>query len=260
MDGELAESPILRELSLFLKRLPSDKMMSLLDALSSVAGLDISDIVSDLSSLIKKHASSTPLRSGHDQQHATLRTTVIAHRVSLSKHQATLSDGDSAYSQLLDKLDADIQKFFSRTIVSPKNLPLNEIFIFDSKGLCRNALGPSPRKAIERALTFPFDYLNCECCVGEEGLKASNPVTSTVYQLYLESGSMLNVADTWTAFQTITLANQDQDAEDDEEYEAQVQKQLALFYRALAELQYLGFIKGSRKKTAHVAKLKWKGL
>lgn len=37
-------------------------------------------------------------------------------------------------------------------------------------------------------------------------------------------------------------------------------KSRALFQRSLAELRYLGFIKASRKKTDHVAKLAWKGL
>ena len=34
----------------------------------------------------------------------------------------------------------------------------------------------------------------------------------------------------------------------------------ALFYRALAELKYLGMIKNSRKRTDHLVKLSWKGL
>ena len=34
----------------------------------------------------------------------------------------------------------------------------------------------------------------------------------------------------------------------------------ALFYQGLAELGFLGFIKHSKKKTDHVAKLAWKGL
>jgi Origin recognition complex winged helix C-terminal len=33
-----------------------------------------------------------------------------------------------------------------------------------------------------------------------------------------------------------------------------------LFERALAELKYLGMIKGTRKKTDHIAKAAWRGL
>jgi origin recognition complex subunit 3 len=34
----------------------------------------------------------------------------------------------------------------------------------------------------------------------------------------------------------------------------------ALFQRALGELKFLGFVKPSRKKTDHIAKMMWKGL
>jgi origin recognition complex subunit 3 len=34
----------------------------------------------------------------------------------------------------------------------------------------------------------------------------------------------------------------------------------ALFQRALAELKHLGFVKPTRKKVDHVAKMMWKGL
>ena len=34
----------------------------------------------------------------------------------------------------------------------------------------------------------------------------------------------------------------------------------ALFYRGLAELTFLGFVKETKRKTDHVAKLAWKGL
>lgn len=34
----------------------------------------------------------------------------------------------------------------------------------------------------------------------------------------------------------------------------------ALFYRALAEMKFLGLVKYTKKKTDHLAKLAWKGL
>ncbi|KAK5005709.1 Origin recognition complex subunit 3, partial [Cryomyces antarcticus] len=68
--------------------------------------------------------------------------------------------------------------------------------------------------------------------------------------LYLESGSLINVSDLWSAFNAIL--NDDGDGD-----EAQM---MALFQRSLAELKYMGFIKSSRKKADHVAKVTWKGL
>ena len=255
MSGDLAESTVIRELSLYLKRLPSNTMAQLFDALLSVPILELSQLRSALDSLLAEQTSTAPLRSEHDQQQSTLRTTVVAQKVSLSKHQATLSALDTKYSKLVNNIEGEIRRFLTVNLVAPKELVLNEIFIFDSKALCRDVLGPSPRKAIERALSTPHDYLDCECCEGEEGLKASHPTTSILYQLYLESGSMINIADMWAAFQAIISS----DAPEGDD-EAQNEEPLALFYRALAELRYLGMIKGSRKKTDHVAKLKWKGL
>ena len=251
MSGELAESTVIRDLSLSLKRLPSDAMARLLNAISPV--LDLGRIRQRLDSLNADHA--RPLRSDHDQQHSTLRTTVVAQKVSLSKHQATLSAEDTEYSEHVAEIDKEVRKFLAGYLIAPKDLVLHEVFIFDSKALCRDVFGPTPRKATERALGNPHDYLDCECCEGEEGLKASHPATSILYQLYLESGSMVNVADMWAAFQAI-IGTDGAEGEDD----AQKEEHLALFYRALAELRYLGMIKGSRKKTDHVAKLRWKGL
>ena len=252
MSGELAESTVIRDLSLSLRKLPSDIMSQLIDAMSPM--LDLGSISERLNLLNADH--SRPLHSEHDQQHSTLRTTVVAQKVSLSKHQATLSAGDTEYSELVKKIDTELRTFFDKHLVIPKDQILHEVFVFDSKALCRDVFGPAPRKAVERALGSPHDYLDCECCEGEEGLKASHPATSILYQLYLESGSMVNIADMWAAFQAIAGTDNAEGEEDD----AQNGEHLALFYRALAELRYLGMIKGSRKKTDHVAKLRWKGL
>ncbi|OCK94212.1 uncharacterized protein K441DRAFT_562430, partial [Cenococcum geophilum 1.58] len=124
-----------------------------------------------------------------------------------------------------------------------------EVLVFDAKiAACREALGGSPRAAIERALSRPHDYLACECCDRVEvQLAASQPTTALVYQLYLESGAVVNVQDMWNSFQAVM--------EEQEENEL-----LALFYRALAKLKYLGMIKNSRKRADDLRKLMWKGL
>ena len=79
-------------------------------------------------------------------------------------------------------------------------------------------------------------------------MTSSQTPTSIVYQLYLETGALLNVADLLSAFSNIMR----------EKYDEQVTT--ALFCRALAELKYLGMIKPSRKKVDHVAKVMWNGL
>ena len=77
------------------------------------------------------------------------------------------------------------------------------------------------------------------------------PVTCILYKLYLESGPLINTLDLWNAFYSIIGHERGEEAGN----EAQ-----ALFYRGLTELKALGFIKSSKKKTDHLAKLAWKGL
>ena len=254
MAGELAESPLVRELCLSVKKTPSDSMIRLLETLSLTPGLDLTGVTSSLKKLIAKSNAPGPLRTEHDEQRSTLRTTVVQQKVSLSKHKESLSGQDAEYSKLVNRIDLELRGFFTKHLIRPKDLLLHEVLIFDSKSACRDALGPAPRQAVERALSSPHDYLSCDCCEGKEGLTATQPATAILYQMYLESGSVINLADLWAAFQAIM----ESDKEGEEEGKAN--EVLALFHRSLAELRYLTMIKNTRKKADHVAKLKWKGL
>ena len=55
----------------------------------------------------------------------------------------------------------------------------------------------------------------------------------------------------WNVFQAVIRV------EEQEENEERENELLALFYRALAELKYLGMIKNSRKKADGLRKLMW---
>lgn len=84
------------------------------------------------------------------------------------------------------------------------------------------------------------------------------PVTSILYKLYLESGPLINTFDLWNAFYSIIGHEGEEDGEAGTGMDKN--KAQALFYRGLAELKALGFIRSSKKKTDHLAKLAWKGL
>lgn len=257
MSGDLAESTAIKELSLSIKKLPSDTMIKLIEALSEIPSLDLQNANSKLEKLKAKYPSSASFKTEHDASNSTLQTTVVGQKVSLSKFKVKLSTQDAAYSKIVNQIDLTLKEFLTRNIIFPKELILHEILVFDSKASCRDVLGPSPRQAIERALSSPHDYLACECCDGTEGLKATQPATSIVYQLYLESGSLINVADLWAAYQAIVTPEQDEDIQESESLRSESQ---ALFFRALAELKYLGMIRSSRKKADHISKIMWKGL
>jgi origin recognition complex subunit 3 len=209
--GDLLGAPLLRETMLSIKKAPSDKLVQLLAAIKDLdsdrysIGLDTFE--QELDALIKDNAGSGPLRSQDDVRNDSLRTTVIAQKVLLSKHKATLSKQDKAYSDLITRLHDELDKYFTLALIDPQKLFLSEVLIYDLKSPHMEVFQPKPRFSIERALSSPHDYLGCDCCGGQQGegaLSATQPATAILYQLYLESGILINASDLWSAFRAIS--------------------------------------------------------
>ena len=220
MSAELAGSAAFEEIMASVKKLPSDTMQDLLDDVAEMLVLhELIEVVMELDQLTNHLADpEVPLRSAYDVHHETLRTTVVAQKVSLSKITSTLSTQDNAYTKIVDRIYAILCTYFEATLINPQELILTEILIFDSKSPHREVFTPKPRFAVERALSSPHDYLGCDCCCGSEGgLSATQPATAILYQLYLESGAVINTADLWSAFWTIVGG----DGIEDEEAEQQ---------------------------------------
>ncbi|KAH7035047.1 origin recognition complex subunit [Microdochium trichocladiopsis] len=199
----------------------------------------------------RAQANGHALRSKHSSQAKVLRTTVVAQKVQLSHDTATLTDEDNEYTELLRRLNTELSALVH--IDAAEDLPFHEIWLYDTKSPHKDVFVPRPRTVIERALSQPHDYLGCSCCKSGDGqLAPSLPATAIVYQLYLETGSLINVADLWSAY--LAIVGEDNEGGLDE------RTALVLFYRALAELKTMGFVKQTRKKADHIAKLAWKGL
>ncbi|KAL9088735.1 MAG: hypothetical protein Q9165_006044 [Trypethelium subeluteriae] len=276
--GDLNQSPVIRELLLLVKKVASDKLPEILSYLRSSDQVRITKAAEQMHKRLDEliagnQDAAEPLRSEHDIRHETLRTTIVAQKVELSKKKSSLTKQESEYSEIVQDLHRVLSQYFDVMLIDPKAVFMHEIFMYDIKSPYRDSSTPRPRLVIERALSAPHDYLNCRCCqVGEvqanevrngliplcvrdadralqSTLMPSNPPTSILYQLYLESGSLINVSDLYSALNAI-IAKDD----DDEK------RVMALFQRALAELKYMGFLKTSRKKMDHVTKLAWKGL
>ncbi|KAI8939916.1 hypothetical protein NX059_003644 [Plenodomus lindquistii] len=256
--GELIGSPMLRETMLSIKKVSSDKLIELLASLEELVGeyfpIDLQSFKKELGTLVENNDTNAPLRTQHDVRNDSVRTTVVAQKVLLSKHKAALSEQDKAYSDLVGRFHDELDRYFTQSFIDPRTLFLSEILTYDLKSPHTEVFQPKPRFAIERALASPHDYLGCECCTGVDGnaaaLSATQPATAIVYQMYLESGTLMNVTDLWSAFNAIV-------GDDEEENQP---KTMALFQRALAELKHLGMVKPSRKKTDHITKTMWKGL
>lgn len=215
ISGELLSSAILRDLQLSVKKMASDDLSAMLDKLSGFSSLLISKSSEDLANLVgQSKGGAVPLRSEHDIRHDSLRTTIVAQKVELSKQRSDLSKQDTAYSRIVNDVDVILRDFFSNSLTNPQDLLLHESFVYDLKSPYRDVFTPKPRFAIERALSCPHDYLGCGCCdASDGGLSPTQPPTAILYQLYLESGALINISDLWSAFQTIVDGEQEENEE-----------------------------------------------
>ncbi|KAK6432006.1 Origin recognition complex subunit 3 [Oleoguttula sp. CCFEE 5521] len=269
LSGKLAGSTLIRSMLLSVRKAPSDVVAGIIDAVRIImasfedapardAAVELQALQTELLQLMassKRGTKHQPLRSEDDIGSSTVRTTVVAQKVQLSKQKSELSKQDAAYTVLVRKFTDILESYFSATLIDVQKLPFHEIFLYDLKSPHRETFTPRPRHAIERALATSHDYLACECCAPSKGegdevtLSATQPATAVLYQLYLESGSLINVSDLWQAFQAVMSEKK----KDDEQL-------MALFQRGLAEMRYLGLVKSTRKKADHIAKVAWKGL
>lgn len=229
--ADLLDSPLLRETMLTLKKTPSNKFADLLSTLrelstqrklpydqgskEAVKTMDVGKLEKEFDSILAQRDNSAPLRTVHDVQNDSVRATVVAQKVLLEKHKAALSKQDQAYSDLVTRVHSQLALFFDMTLIDPQTLLFSEMFTYDLKSPHVEVFEPKPRFAVERAMSSPHDYLGCDCCDGIDGkesaLGATQPATAIVYQMYLESGALINITDLWSAFKAIAGDEDDDD-------------------------------------------------
>lgn len=221
ISGELKGSVIVRDLLLSVKKMPSGALSGLLGKLAVHAGdggaLDeLLSVNNNLQTLINSgNGQEQQLRSEHDIRHETLRTTVVAQKVEISMQKNALSKQDSAYSELVCQVHDILENHFLSSLINPQDIFLHEIFFYDLKSPHRDVFTPKPRFAIERALSAPHDYLGCNCCGADgEALESTQPPTAILYQLYQESGALVNVFDLWSAFYAIVGGEDGEDCDE----------------------------------------------
>ncbi|GAM38774.1 hypothetical protein TCE0_033r09783 [Talaromyces pinophilus] len=262
VSGDLSNSVTIKDLLSRLQKIDSDSLARILTILrehgdTPAPFVDVNQYEQELQTLLATQGTDETLRSKHDDQNTSIKTTIIKDKVNLTKTKKNISDVESAYTELLQKIIEELETSLTSKLINPQDLFLHEVFVFDLRNPLRDTFAPRARFCIERALSTPFDYLantSSEHGGGEGGnLSAQQPETALLYQLYLESGSLVNVFDLWKAFSTIVCG-------DDQETERDERSALMLFYRAMSELKTLGMMKPSRKKVDHVSKSAWKGL
>jgi origin recognition complex subunit 3 len=211
---------------------------------------ELASVQDEVEYLVTESASTgIPIRSSYSAHSKALRTTVVSQRIQLSYEKSRLSKEDVAYTALVDRLSAVLKQCF--VFPNPNNIFMNEAWLFDSLSPYKDVFTPRPRFTVEEALSSPQVYLN-SCEVPSEALASNRPATTILYQMYLESGNVINIYDLWTAFYNTV------GGEDGEGYNERTA--LMLFQRGLADLKLLGMIKQSKRKVDHLAKSSWRGL
>nr|AAD32712.2 LATHEO [Drosophila melanogaster]AAD47349.1 origin recognition complex subunit [Drosophila melanogaster] len=133
--------------------------------------------------------------------------------------------------------------------------PIHELFVFSDIATVRRNIIGAPRAALHTALNNPHFYMQCKCCELQDQslLVGTLPDLSVVYKLHLECGRMINLFDWLQAFRSV-VSGSDNEEVAQEQIDPQIQ---ARFTRAVAELQFLGYIKMSKRKTDHATRLTW---
>ncbi|KAK9360879.1 origin recognition complex subunit 3 N-terminus-domain-containing protein [Lipomyces starkeyi] len=192
-------------------------------------------------------------------------------------------NGKASHLKLISNISKAMQEFLDANLNSYTDIVFHELFVFDSVSLCENAFAPRYRATIEKALMQPSYYL----CHPSEAGELEKPFLSVAHALYRESGTLINIYDYWTAFHQVFVAKCDTETMDNESLPATNEDEdanysrrltpsptslsesqtLALFYKAISELKYLGFLKemsskrgGNKNTVAVLQKLVWDGL
>ncbi|KNE56280.1 hypothetical protein AMAG_02106 [Allomyces macrogynus ATCC 38327] len=138
-----------------------------------------------------------------------------------------------------------LQTTLEAWLVPPKTLVAHELLYQDRVLALDTTLTAQPRTSVQTALLRPEVYLN----VASSDAPLLEPDASILYKLHLECGRLINLFDWYTAF--VTIIRRAPDFVDDEKVT------FVRFIRAVAELQVLGFIKPTNRKTDHVQRLTW---
>ncbi|XP_044148413.1 origin recognition complex subunit 3 isoform X1 [Bufo gargarizans] len=157
---------------------------------------------------------------------------------------------ESLRLEVVDFLDGLVRDY----LTPPEEQPLYEVVYFSSATILRKHLNAVPRIALHTALNNPSTYL--KSLENDGTLSSAAPDICIAYKLHLECGRLINLYDWLEAFATVVNADEDRDSDSLKQVDDMTH---ARFIRAVSELELLGFVKPTKQKTDHVARLTWGG-
>ncbi|KAM8737396.1 origin recognition complex subunit 3 isoform 1-T1 [Acanthopagrus schlegelii] len=172
-----------------------------------------------------------------------------------SRRAKKLSPFEVLRNEALEFLDNLVKSHLS----PPESHTLNEVCYYSSSATVRRHLNATPRTSIQAALNSPYYYLQNERLKTVDGsVSNSAPDICIAYKLHLECGRLINLYDWLEAYATVVSAAEGNNPDSDNYGKVEEVKH-ARFIRAVSELEFLGFIKSTKQKTDHVARLTWGG-
>lgn len=172
-----------------------------------------------------------------------------------SRRSRKLSRFEALRHEVVDFIDSLVRKY----LLPPERQTLYEVMYFSGAATLRRHLNAAPRIALHTALNNPYSYLKNDALKSVAGsISHSAPDICIAYKLHLECGRLINLYDWLEAFATVVTAadGQDQESEPLDQVDEVIH---ARFIRAVSELELLGFVKATKQKTDHVARLTWGG-
>ena len=131
------------------------------------------------------------------------------------------------------------------------SMVFHEVLFFDLLSHVKYQLLGPMKATISTALANPQLYTKCECCKLEcsDDIAPEMSDINILYKLHLECGRQINLCDWMDSFAAlVTPSGLSKKNEVDPEIRAR-------FMRGISELQFLGFIKPTKRKTDHVQRL-----
>ncbi|XP_049918029.1 origin recognition complex subunit 3 isoform X1 [Epinephelus moara] len=172
-----------------------------------------------------------------------------------TRRSKKLSPFEALRNEALEFIDSLVKSHLS----SPESQTLYEVCYYTSSATVRRHLNATPRTSIQAALNSPYYYLQNESLKTEDGtVSNAAPDICIAYKLHLECGRLINLYDWLEAYATVVSAAEGNNPDSDN-YGKVDEVKHARFIRAVSELEFLGFIKSTRQKTDHVARLTWGG-
>ncbi|XP_020645859.1 origin recognition complex subunit 3 isoform X1 [Pogona vitticeps] len=170
-----------------------------------------------------------------------------------SRRLKKLSKFEMLRFEIVDFIDGLVRKY----LVPVEMQTLHEVMYFSAANTLREHLNAAPRVALHTALNNPYFYLKNESLKSGAGsISKTAPDICIAYKLHLECGRLINLVDWLEAFSTVITATENSDVTDPKQDQIDDITH-ARFIRAVSELELLGFIKPTKQKTDHVARLTW---